>query len=200
MRHIKPYESHLRESVQDSVLKFEAPRPVLDRSVNSVPEEDREYLRKLVSEVGNHLDGKNILGWSISYDGFMNNYHVTNLNYEQTDGSIIMRVTPFFENDDYILVDGNVWNEKQGFGGDPFFPPYSVYDVTDYITGKEGVDVNFFSELITEIIRRSVEAIDRSETMDEIEPYVDTVPYKVPPDIADRARKKRRSRGAFGRF
>lgn len=200
MRHIKGYTQHLNESSRPNGLEFERPRHPLDTSIRGLTAEERSYAEELIEKAGEQLVGVEVSGWKVDFDGFMNNYSATNMNGEEVEGSIDIRIAPFFQNDDCIYCQVSFWNDENYWVVNL---PYSVYDLMDlYMTGKIEEDARFLASLVVEIIRRSIELISRAKSEEEIESHVDPVPYtpQGEDERVSRGTKKNRARGAFGRF
>ncbi len=201
MRHINPYIRHLKESEQSTGIRFEQARDPLDPSIKTLTNKESEYAQQLIESVGGMLDGLAVSDWKIVYDDFMNHYDVTNLNGRDTHGSILMRVVPFKDDDDYVFVDAIFWNDEDRWGGNPIMLPYAVYNIMDYMKGMIDDDERFLKNLIKEMIRRSIILLNNVKNQSEIEMHTDDVPY-TGREVADRyalAEKKRRSKRIFGR-
>jgi len=203
MRHIKGYIEHLKESSRPKGLEFERPKHPLDSSIRELTAEERSYAEELIEKAGEQLVGVEVSGWKVDFDGFMNNYSATNMGGEEVEGSIDIRIAPFFQNDDCVYGQVSFWNDENCWGELMVNLPYNVYNLMDlYMTGKIEEDARFLSSLVVEIIRRSIGLISKAKSEEEIESHVDPVPY-TPPGEEERifrGAKKNRARGAFGRF
>ena len=202
MRHIKPYTRHLKESGQSTGIRFEQARDPLDPSVKTLMDEESAYAKQLIESIGGILDGLAVSGWKIVYDDFMNHYDATNLAGRETPGSILIRVVPFMNDDDYVFVDATFWNDEDQWGGNPLMLPYTVYDVMDHMTGDLDDDSRFLKNLVKEMVRRSADLLSNAKDEEEIQRHRDDVPYTEggATERSAAAARKKRSRGAFGRF
>ena len=177
MRHIKPYTRHLKESGQRTGIRFEQARDPLDPSVKTLTDGESEYAQQLIESVGGILDGLAVSGWKLAYDDFMNHYDATNLDGRDTHGSILIRVVPFKDDDDYVFVDATFWNDEDQWGGSPLMLPYAVYDVMDHMTGDLDDDSRFLKNLVKEMVRRSGDLLSSTKGEEEIQRHRDDAPY-----------------------
>lgn len=203
MRHIKPYTRHLKESGQSTGIRFEQARDPLDPSVKTLMDEESEYAQQLIESTGRLIDGEVVSGWKVIFDDFMNHYEATNSYGKRVDGSILIMVVPFMEDDDEIFVTADFWSDEDNqWGGRPLMLPYAVYDVMDHMTGDLGDDSRFLKNLVEEIIRRSADLLSNAKDEEEIQRHRDDVPYTEggATERSAAAARKKRSRGAFGRF
>jgi hypothetical protein len=178
MKNIKGYTEHIIESYNVSDIRL---GPIEQGTkITELTRRQQEYKSLIFDKLMQKLEEKTIEGWTIvaaSPDGqyYSSSHPGTTFNAgvnipSAGEGDDIIIFGPFFDNKDWFLTLTATFDGERN--RDVKNADLDAYDIWQHMTGDLKMDSEFIIDMIRHII----------------------------PIVADRIRKRNRSRGAFGRF
>lgn len=178
MRNIKGYTDHILESYGYSDVKL-GPITPEDGSPSKLTREQKEYRNLVINSIEDKIDGKTIDGWLIVAGG-PTGYYEEDPQYRTfntgdnvpmaKEGDDIFVFAPFFSDNDWFVTFVGKFYEE--INRDLEYTDFCALDIWQYMTGDVEEDSDFIIDMIRDIM----------------------------PKITEKAKKRKRSIGAFGRF